>query len=102
MGIVNGYGDKTFAPNNLISRQEMAVIISRAAKVMGTKLTAVKDAKTFADANLIADYAAAAIDELQRAGIISGTSDTTFEPTAGCTRAQAATIIYNLYVNYAK
>lgn len=102
LGIVNGYGDKTFAPNNLISRQEMAVIISRAAKVMGTKLTAVKDAKTFADANLIADYAAAAIDELQRAGIISGTSDTTFEPTAGCTRAQAATIIYNLYVNYAK
>lgn len=102
LGIVNGYGDKTFAPNNLISRQEMAVIISRVAKVMGTKLTAVKDAKTFADANLIADYAAAAIDELQRAGIISGTSDTTFEPTAGCTRAQAATIIYNLYVNYAK
>lgn len=102
LGIVNGYGDKTFAPNNLISRQEMAVIISRVAKIMGTKLTAVKDAKTFADANLIADYAAAAIDELQRAGIISGTSDTTFEPTAGCTRAQAATIIYNLYVNYAK
>lgn len=102
LGVVNGYEDGEFKPNNLISRQEMAAMIYRTAQVMGTTLTPVVAEKTFDDANQIYDYAKEAVSALQKAGIVSGTSDTTFEPTAGCTRAQAATIMYNMYTKYAK
>ena len=102
LGIVNGEGDGYFNPNALISRQEMAAIMYRTATIMGTKLTATETAKTFADANEISDYAKAAVSALQTAGIISGTSDTTFEPALACTRAQAAVIINNMYTKYAK
>lgn len=102
LGIITGYEDGEFKPNNLISRQEMAVIIYRTTKVMNTTLTPVVAAKTFDDSDQIADYAKEAVSALQVAGIISGTSDTTFEPTAGSTRAQAATIMYNMYTKYAK
>lgn len=102
LGIVNGEGDGYFNPNALISRQEMAAIMYRTATIMGTKLTATEAVKTFADANEISDYAKAAVSALQTAGIISGTSDTTFEPALACTRAQAAVIINNMYTKYAK
>ena len=45
----------------------------------------------------VADGAADAVTTLQMAGVINGTSDTTFEAEAGATRAQAAQMIYNLY-----
>lgn len=102
LGIVGGYGDGTFNPNALISRQDMAVIIYRTASVMQNSLAAVNPAKTFADEADINDYAKSAISALQQAGLIDGTSETTFEPQAGCTRAQAATIMYNLYTKFAK
>ncbi len=102
LGIVNGEGDGYFNPNALISRQEMAAIMYRTATIMGTKLTATEAVKTFADSNEISDYAKAAVSALQTAGIISGTSDTTFEPALACTRAQAAVIINNMYTKYAK
>ena len=102
LGIVGGYGDGTFNPNALISRQDMAVIIYRTASVMQNSLAAVNPEKTFADEADINDYAKPAISALQQAGLIDGTSETTFEPQAGCTRAQAATIMYNLYTKFAK
>jgi hypothetical protein len=79
IGIIDGYEDGTFRPNNLVSRQEMAVIVYRMANYTGTALTAVNAAKTFDDAYEIADWAAEAISVLQQAGVINGTSDTTYE-----------------------
>ena len=94
-GIVTGYEDGTFRPDNLVSRQEMAVMIKRAADFAGTAITA-QNAKTdFTDKAAIADYAAEAIETLQMAGIINGMEDGSFAPNATATRAQAAKILYN-------
>ena len=95
LGIVNGYPDGNFYPNNLVSRQEMALMMYRVANKANAKLTAVNEQKVWSDP--VADWAADAVTTLQMAGVINGTSDTTFEAEAGATRAQAAQMIYNLY-----
>jgi len=51
---------------------------------------------TFADANLISDYAVEAIGALSAAGLLNGTGDNCYSPLATLTRAQAAKITYEL------
>ena len=96
-GLVKGYDDGTFRPNALVSRQEMAVMMYRAATTFGTQLPAKNEAKTWTD-NTIADWAAEAVNALQVAGIINGYEDGRFGGTDASTRAQAAQMIYNLYI----
>ena len=94
LGIINGVGAGTFAPNALITRQDMAVMVARAAQVAGKDISEVAEVKTFADAANISDYAKASVDTLVKGGIINGMSDTEFAPLANATRAQAAKILY--------
>lgn len=93
-GIVNGTGESKFGLGTNITRQDMAVMVLRAAEKIG---------KVFAegeiiseDANTVADYAKDAMGKLMKAGIINGTGNNMVEPHANATRAQAAKIIYAL------
>ena len=97
-GIVNGVSDTAFDPNATIKRQDMATIMYRAIQSFNmTSSLPSGTAKTFADYDQIDDYAKASVTALSSASVINGTSDTTFEPYATATRAQAACIIYQYY-----
>ncbi len=96
LGIITGIGDGKFAPNALITRQDMAVMVVRAANVCGVSIPEVNAAIEFADSAIISDYAKASVSALQKAGIINGVSDTEFAPLDNATRAQAAQILYNI------
>jgi len=89
-GIVNGYDTTTFGPDNLITREQMAVMISKAANLNGG------EGKTFADNNQIADWAKAAVAATSGKNIISGYPDNTFRPKANATRAEAVTVIVKI------
>lgn len=93
-GIINGYDNGTFGSSDNITRQDMAVIIYRAAKAAGIEIDEVNEAKNFDDNDFIAAYAREAIDTLVKAGVINGISETEFAPAANATRAQAAKMIY--------
>ncbi len=96
-GIVNGKNAKTFAPNDNISRQDMAVMIMR--YVTNVKKTALpeKNAGTlFADDSFIDDYANEAVYTMQKAGIIGGKPGNVFDPKANATRAEASKMIFVL------
>lgn len=95
LGIINGVADGYFDPNANITRQDMAVMVMRAATVSGTSVTATEDATTFRDEAQISDYAKDAVTTLQMAGIINGVSDYEFAPLENATRAQAAVILYS-------
>lgn len=95
LGIINGVSAGYFDPDANITRQDMAVMVMRAATVAGQSVTAVEEAITFADDASIADYAKEAVSTLQAAGVINGVSDTEFAPTSNATRAQAAQILYS-------
>lgn len=92
-GIAQGIGGGLFNPDANISRQDMAVIIDRAAKLKGITFGADGTAMAFADADQIALYALEAVENMRIAGIINGNGDGTFAPQANATRAESAKMI---------
>lgn len=96
-GIVNGKDAKTFAPNDNISRQDMAVMIMR--YVTNVKKAALPEKNTgasFADDSQISSYANQAVYTMQKAGIIGGKPGNVFDPKANATRAEASKMIFVL------
>lgn len=98
-GIVGGFPDGTFKPNQEVTRQDMTVMLTRFASAVCRKMDAIVAPVTFSDSKLIADYAAKSVETCQRAGVITGySSDNTFKPKGLATRAEAA----SLYSNFLK
>ena len=86
-----GRNAKIFGIGDNVTRQDMAVIIFRAAQLKASEKTA-----DFSDFEKISDYAKEAVGALCSAGIINGTGDNCFSPLETVTRAQAAKIAYEL------
>ena len=56
------------------------------------------DTEDFRDAQNVSDYAHESVKTLQNAGIVSGDDTMSFNPHAFATRAEAAKIIYVVYL----
>lgn len=95
LGIVNGVSDKSFGIGMHITRQDMASMLFRAAKVGGITLSDVKDA-SFTDEAYVSDYAYNAVMTMAKAGVINGFEDGSFAPLGKATRAQATKVIYEI------
>lgn len=95
-GIVNGFEDGTFLPNSTITREQMAVIIMRYADFCGAKLTGIKESAIFPDDSLIGSWAKDSVYLAQKAGLITGRTDNTFDPKGTATRAEVCTIVFRL------
>jgi len=89
-GVVNGYDTYTFGPDDLITREQMAVMIVKAAK-----LTPAAGETQFADSGSISGWARDAVVTAARNGIMKGYPDNTFLPQGRATRAEAVTVIVN-------
>lgn len=83
-----------FRPLNLITREDLAVIIYRALEKEQVEFLSPDMDFEFSDNDLISGYALEAVYALQASGIISGMGDGRFAPKANATRAQAAQMIY--------
>ena len=93
-GIVNGVSETEFAPDNTITREQMATIIHRYMKFKGLDMSVSEnvDVTSYEDFENISDYAKEAFRFACSNGIISGTSETTLAPKESATRAQMAAI----------
>lgn len=90
-GLVSGDGT-AFRPNDLITRQDMAVMLFRFCTAAGVQMP--QGSLNFDDKDEIAPYAAEAVAAMCAKGIISGVDEKHFAPLETATRAQAAQIIY--------
>jgi hypothetical protein len=98
LGIVKGKTDGTFGVNDLITRQDMAVIIFQTAEALKADLgigTGTAPAP-FSDQSAVSAYALQAVKSMQKGELIQGMADGKFEPKAQANRAQAAVILYRL------
>jgi hypothetical protein len=91
-GIVSGYGDGLFGPNDDITREQMAVILYNYAIFMNIELPSIRTG-AFTDDAQISDWAKEAVNAMYEAGIINGKGGGVFNPLAGATRAEVATIL---------
>ncbi len=92
-GIAKGIGDGKFAPEQKITREQMAVIIANYAKVMRINLPKVQGENTFADNPKISTYAQEAVNAMQMAGVISGKEGNEFDPQGTATRAEVSAVV---------
>ena len=95
LGIISGYGNGLFGTADLITRQDLAVVVYNAMKKTDY-VFADSTKKTFADENEISDYAKEAVNALYNNGLINGIDGSRFAPANHATRAEAAKIIYNV------
>lgn len=94
-GLVKGVTETYFGANENITREDAAVIISRACENTGKIPASVTEPAVFADSADISEYAAEAINALTSADILHG-SDGRFYPKNNCTRAEAAVMLKNI------
>ena len=92
-GIVNGYSDAAFGPNDEITREQMAAILYNYSKFAGEDVSARADLSAYDDASEIAGWAEEALSWANAEGLITGMTTTTIAPKASATRAQVAAIL---------
>ena len=94
MNIVSGVGDNRFAPDTPATREQLAVIVDYFALQQGI-LTVESTAQplTFTDAASVSPWAAAAVSQLQREGVLGGYPDGTFRPQNLVTREEACKVL---------
>jgi hypothetical protein len=88
-GLLSGYDDGLFRPSAVISRQEMAALIS---KVIDVGVAAGSNKQAYTDVPSDS-WSAGAIAVLSAHGIISGYPDGAFRPYTQLSRAEAVSII---------
>lgn len=89
-GVVSGYNEDVFGPNDLITREQMAVMIARA-----VKLPLITEDLAFSDNENISSWAKSAMTAVYKNKIMKGYPDNTIKPQGKATRAEAVTVIIN-------
>jgi predicted amidohydrolase YtcJ len=96
-GIVNGYGSGLFGPDDNVTREQMAAILTRYMREAEIDLPPTDDPYiAFADEAQISDYAKEAVQALYQWEIINGVSGTqlVIDPQGSATRAQVAAVLH--------
>ena len=98
-GIVGGYDANTFAPNDNITREQMAAIMYRYAKYKGYDVSVGEDTNilSYDDALNISEYAMAAVQYAVGSGLINGKTPTTLNPSDNATRAETSAILKRFF-----
>lgn len=96
VGIASGVGQGNFAPDKELTREEMAVMMTKFLKVSGKNLNAKGKTNAFKDEDKIQGWAKDSVKEMARLGIVSGMGDGSFAPKSPFTRAQVAQVLYNI------
>jgi hypothetical protein len=87
-GMIQGYDDNTFAPDQPLTREEMAVMAANALHLENLQVVL-----SFGDGDQISWWAKDAIEAAAERGILSGYPDRTVKPHAQATRAEAVMVI---------
>lgn len=96
LSLVNGYEDRSFQPDSMITREQMAVMLDRALSAAGAENPSASILPSFTDAAGISVWAKDAVAAVKAAGLLSGYPDGTFRPQAAATRAEAAVVMQYL------
>lgn len=101
-GIVGGYGNGLFGPEDNITREQLAAILYRYAQAKGYDVSVGEDTNilSYTDALEISEYAIPAMQWACGAGIMEGDAGY-LTPQGDATRAQVATMLMRFCENYA-
>ena len=96
-GIVKGYDDNIFRPDESITREQAAAVLKRYAEFAdeSNPLWNETNILSYKDADSISEWAADSIRWAVGAGVMKGKTDETIDPKANITRAEIAQMLVN-------
>lgn len=94
-GIVKGVGEGVFAPNDNITREQLATIMRQYAKLQGVDVSKKTSLVAYKDADQVSAWAVEGMEWAVANSIISGKGDGVLDARGTATRAECAQIIYN-------
>ena len=93
VGVINGFEDNTFRPNDAITREQLAAILCNYAAWKGEDVSARPDLSAYSDAAAISSWATDVMRWAVAENLISGVTNDTLQPQGAATRAQVAAIL---------
>ena len=99
--IVSGMPDGTYAPDQALTREQMASILYRYAEYKGIDVSARADLSTFTDGTTVSPWAQDVVQWAVAEKLMSG-NGTELQPKGTASRAQVATVLMNYCENVAK
>lgn len=91
-GVVEGYGDGTFRPDQDVTREQVAIFLMRYAQQLGLSTVPTGDLSGYPDADQVGDWGVRAMSWAVGNGIITGKSGK-LAPQENATRAEFATML---------
>ena len=98
MGIINGKGENKFAPNDNITREEAAAILSRMVSYLKLNLPE-QNGASYSDDGEISDWAKENVYDVKKLGVMQGVDGNKFDPKSGYTKEQAIVTIMRVMKN---
>lgn len=92
-GIVAGYSETQFSPEDTITREQLAVILNRYATYKGYNTSKTADLAAFQDADQISEWARVPVQWANVMKLLNGRTSTTLAPKGSATRAEVAKIL---------
>ena len=99
--IVSGMPDGTYAPDQALTREQMASVLYRYAEYKGIDVSARADLSTFTDGTTVSPWAQDVVQWAVAEKLMSGNGNE-LQPKGTATRAQVATVLMNYSENVAK
>ncbi len=87
-GLVSGYSDTLFGPDDPVTREQIAAMVINAIKI-----ESFNGGGEFTDSAQVSDWAKESVAKAAIAELITGYPDGTFKPKANATRAEAAVVL---------
>lgn len=97
-GIIKGYEDKTFRPNEKITREQAMSMYKRAMNVVKLEETHTNKIENYQDKQAVSPWAYDDVNAVLNANVFNGRIKDTIAPKATFTYAEAATAINNLLI----
>lgn len=101
--IVNGTSDVTFAPHDLITREQIATMLYRAIIYIEAEKNfeftdKIDNISSYTDKDSVSSWATTGVGVLANNGIMKGTSDVTLSPKGNATVEQCVILVYRLFI----
>ena len=93
LGITSGINENEFAPDEILTREQLATILHRYARIMNYDLSTSGNLKEYSDYDKISTWAIDALSWAKGADIVNGTDNSLLSPDSSATRAQVAAIL---------
>ena len=96
MGLASGVDETHFAPDDLLTREQVCTIVARFAALEKLELIQVREPNQFKDSIYIQEYARSGVTACQISGVVNGYDNGFFYPSENMSRQECAAVIYRI------